>query len=128
MAPAASARSNIDTITCGADSEHISDGTPLAACAELFAGREQVVAVGANCTDPRHISGLIRQVKDMPVVVYPNSGETWDARLRCWIGTTDPAEFGAAAREWRRAGAALIGGCCRTTPEHIRQVRAHLAG
>ncbi|MFD0803907.1 homocysteine S-methyltransferase family protein, partial [Streptomonospora algeriensis] len=59
-------------------------------------------------------------------VVYPNSGETWDARARTWRGSRDPEAFGAAARHWQQAGARLIGGCCRTTPEHIRAVRAHL--
>jgi homocysteine S-methyltransferase len=36
-------------------------------------------------------------------------------------------EYGQAAKEWQAAGASLIGGCCRTTPEHIRQIRAHLS-
>ncbi len=59
-------------------------------------------------------------------MVYPNSGETWDAAGRRWLGLADPVEFGVAAVEWQRAGASLIGGCCRTTPEHIAQIRARL--
>ncbi|KIH99194.1 homocysteine methyltransferase [Streptomonospora alba] len=109
-----------------ADAEHISDGTPLARCAELLADREQVVAVGANCTAPSRIGGLIARVRGAPAVVYPNSGETWDAAAGTWRGSSDPEAFGAAARRWQQAGARLIGGCCRTTPEHIRRIRAHL--
>ncbi|GII59969.1 homocysteine S-methyltransferase YbgG [Sphaerisporangium krabiense] len=109
------------------DGERISDGTPLSACAELFAGNTQVVGVGVNCTAPSHVKSLIGHVTGSPIVVYPNSGETWDAEGRRWLGLADPREFGAAAREWRDAGATLIGGCCRTTPEHIRQIRASLS-
>lgn len=109
------------------DSEHINDGTPIAEAAALFTGNAQVVAVGVNCTAPRHIPGLISRLTELPVVVYPNSGETWDAENRRWHGLADPVEFGQAAKEWQEDGAAMIGGCCRTTPEHIRQVRAHVA-
>lgn len=109
------------------DSLHLNDGTPIAEAAALFAGDPQVVAVGVNCTSPRFLPSLISEVRASPVVVYPNSGETWDAERRRWVGLSDPEEFGQAAKEWQAMGASMIGGCCRTTPEHIRQVRAHLA-
>lgn len=108
------------------DRRHISDGTPLAECAALFTGLPNVVAVGVNCTPPHLITDLIGEIRDLPVVVYPNSGETWDGGRGRWVGTADPMEFGAAAREWHAAGASLIGGCCRTTPAHIRAIRAAL--
>ncbi|GAA3118220.1 homocysteine S-methyltransferase [Streptosporangium carneum] len=108
------------------DGERISDGTPLSEAAALFADHPQVIAVGVNCTAPRHIPDLIGRIKGKPVVVYPNSGETWDAEERRWHGLADPVEYGAAAAGWHAAGAALVGGCCRTTPEHIRQIREHL--
>ncbi|MDR8413415.1 homocysteine S-methyltransferase [Nonomuraea sp. 3-1Str] len=110
------------------DGEHISDGTPIREAAALFTGDPQVVAVGANCTAPRHVPGVIAALSGgLPVVVYPNSGETWDAEGRRWLGLTDPVEYGQAAKEWERAGASLIGGCCRSTPDHIRQIRTHLS-
>ncbi|MEV0993702.1 homocysteine S-methyltransferase [Nonomuraea sp. NPDC050202] len=109
------------------DGERLNDGTPIREAAALFTGNPQVVAVGANCTAPRHIPGLVACLSGgLPVVVYPNSGEAWDAAARRWTGLADPVEYGRAAQEWQRAGASLIGGCCRTTPEHIRQIRAHL--
>ncbi|GAA1675340.1 homocysteine S-methyltransferase [Nonomuraea maheshkhaliensis] len=109
------------------DGERLNDGTPIRRAAALFMGNPQVVAVGANCTAPRHLPGLISCLSGgLPVVVYPNSGETWDAAGRRWLGLADPVEFGVAAVEWQRAGASLIGGCCRTTPEHIGQIRARL--
>ncbi|MGW0067054.1 homocysteine S-methyltransferase, partial [Streptosporangium sandarakinum] len=108
------------------DGEHINDGTPLKEAAALFAGVPQVITVGVNCTAPRHVNSLIGQVQGKPVIVYPNSGETWDPAGRRWLGLADPVEFGAAAAEWHAAGSNFIGGCCRTTPEHIRQIRRHL--
>jgi len=110
------------------DGERLNDGTPIREAAALFGGNPDVVAVGANCTAPRHIPSLIGCLSGgLPVVVYPNSGETWDAGDRRWLGLADPVEFGQAAKEWQRLGASLIGGCCRTTPEHIAQIRAHLS-
>ncbi|MFD6952659.1 MULTISPECIES: homocysteine S-methyltransferase [unclassified Nocardiopsis] len=113
------------------DGERVSDGTPLRdAVAELAplhaAGR--LVAAGVNCTAPRHVPALVRAVAaaGVPAVAYPNSGEAWDAARRRWTGTSEPGEFGRAAAEWHAAGAVLVGGCCRTGPEHIRSVRAHL--
>jgi homocysteine S-methyltransferase len=108
------------------DGRCISDGTPITECAALLEEMEQVVAVGINCTPPRYIPDLIRElfaVTQKPIVVYPNSGEQYDALAKRWHGLSIPAEFGTYSREWRKAGAALIGGCCRTGPEHIRQIR-----
>lgn len=110
------------------DASHISDGTPIGRVAALFTGNPQVVALGVNCTAPRHIPGLITALRGgLPIVVYPNSGETWDAEHHRWLGEAEPVGYGRAARSWQEAGASLIGGCCRTTPDHIRQVRAHLS-
>jgi homocysteine S-methyltransferase len=108
------------------DGQHIHDGTPLAKCVAYVADHPQVVAVGINCTAPRFIPSLIeivRDTTDKPIVVYPNSGETYDVENKCWLGQSDPSEFGTISREWRKMGAALIGGCCRTGPDHIRQIR-----
>ena len=109
------------------DGDRASDGTPLEKCAALFEGNAQVVAVGVNCTAPSYVKSLISHVGASPVVVYPNSGETWDPEHHRWYGLADPDEFAAAALEWRAAGASFIGGCCRTTPEHIRRLRDALS-
>jgi homocysteine S-methyltransferase len=108
------------------DGRHISDGTPLTVCAEYLAQLEQVAAVGINCTPPRFIPELIKEVTAVtskPVIVYPNSGEQYDPVEKRWLGESVPAEFGTFSREWRKLGAAVIGGCCRTGPAHIRQIR-----
>ncbi|MDR3792161.1 MAG: homocysteine S-methyltransferase [Terracidiphilus sp.] len=107
------------------DDKHVSHGEPLAECAAFLATLPQTVAIGVNCVPSKWVPSLIGELRagsDKPVMVYPNSGEGWDAEARCWIGSSDPAEFGTLAREWFAAGAQIVGGCCRTRPRHIREV------
>ena len=114
------------SFTCR-DARHVAHGEPLAACAAFVAGLPQTVAVGVNCTPPSLMLALIAELRtasSKPIIVYPNSGETWDAAARCWTGTADPAAYGDSALEWFAAGAQIVGGCCRTRPAHIRQVAA----
>lgn len=112
------------------DGQHLNDGTPISECAALFRDCDAAVAIGVNCTPPRFIPSLIREIrKSVPekwVVVYPNSGEHYDALRKVWRGTCDPHDFASAAVEWRALGATLIGGCCRTGPAHIRAMRTAL--
>lgn len=104
------------------DGAHICDGTSLAECVARLEDCPQIVAIGVNCTAPRYIPALLQSVRaatDKPVVVYPNSGETYNATRCCWEGTATRAEFAAEAARWHASGARLIGGCCRTTPDYI---------
>lgn len=113
------------------DDERVSDGTPLAETIAAFHDQPQVVAVGVNCTAPSLVPRLIaesRHAVDKPIVVYPNSGEGWDAQRKCWTGTAEAVDFASASAEWHAAGAGLIGGCCRTGPRHIREIRERLVG
>jgi homocysteine S-methyltransferase len=116
--------------TC-ADGRHTGSGDEIAACARAIAELPQVAAVGVNCTAPAHIGELIdclNGATTKPVVVYANSGRTWDAEGRTWRGQSSIDDYGTQARDWYRRGARWIGGCCGTTPEDIAQVRAALVG
>jgi len=107
------------------DGEHISDGTPIVDCARYLNGVPEAAAVGVNCTAPQYVEDLIRAIRretDKPVVVYPNSGENYDASDKSWHGSAE--DFAAGARRWRAAGARLIGGCCRTSPRDIAGIAA----
>ncbi len=109
--------------------EEVADGGPFGACAALAERSDQVAAVGVNCTAPRYIEDLLlaaRGATQKPLLCYPNSGEAWDPLNNCWIGSTGVTDFRAPAQRWHAAGASLIGGCCRTTPEDIRDMRAAL--
>ncbi|MFF5335658.1 homocysteine S-methyltransferase [Streptomyces sp. NPDC013181] len=100
-------------------------GQPLDEAFALARGNDQVLAAGANCCDPADAEGAVRaavEATGRPAVIYPNSGERWDARTGAWSGppTYDPGLAGA----WRRAGAGLIGGCCRVGPNTIAELAA----
>jgi len=114
------------SFTCR-DEHRVAHGETISECASVLDSVPQVVAIGINCTAPAFVTALIRELKaatTKPIVVYPNSGEVWDARTRSWSGKADPASFGALAEEWRQAGAQIIGGCCRTGPEHVASIAA----
>jgi len=95
-------------------------GQPLAEAFRLAADADEVIAVGVNCCAPQDVDGAIEtaaRVTGKPVVVYPNSGETWDAGARAWSGRSTFAP--EDVRGWRESGARLIGGCCRVGPRAI---------
>lgn len=82
--------------------------------------------VGANCMEGPHV--LYDVVVDMlscglPVIAQPNAGypRKIDERL---VYMATPEYFGVYARRFFKAGVRLVGGCCGTGPEHIRQVSA----
>ena len=105
------------------DAAHISDGTEIAECARFLDGVPEAAAIGLNCTAPQYVEELIRTIRQetaKPIIVYPNSGESYDASDKTWHGAAE--DFGALARRWRSAGARLIGGCCRTSPREIVEI------
>lgn len=109
------------------DGAHTHHGERLTDCAAWLDHYSQVAAVGVNCTAPAFVPDLIRAMRSVtakPIVVYPNSGERYDPASRSWQGRSVDVRFAADARDWYAAGARLIGGCCRTTPAHIRAVAA----
>ena len=87
--------------------------------------------IGANCAaGPREIILALQQMAaatDLPLAAFANSGfpEYIDGR---YIYRTTPEYFAEKGVEMAAAGASLIGGCCGTTPEHIRQLAARLEG
>ncbi|WP_420976689.1 homocysteine S-methyltransferase [Bacillus vallismortis] len=109
------------------DSQHISDGTPAADCASWLDEHRQIAALGINCTPLQHIPSLIEELKkhtSKPIIVYPNSGEQYDPKTKTWNGAGCAEPYGTSARTWHEKGAKLIGGCCRTTPEDIKEIAA----
>ena len=109
------------------DAEHLCDGTPIEGACALLSDCDRLEAIGINCTAPRHIEGLLHRLAFWPRarIVYPNSGEGYEAQARGWSGeSTSLPELVRLAGRWLEAGADLIGGCCRTTPAHIAALAA----
>ena len=106
------------------------DGTPLTRALEECEPADRIVAVGVNCTAPEHVASLLRAARsatDLPLVAYPNSGESWDPRAKRWLpGGSGGDALVDRCELWRDLGARLIGGCCRTGPAEIERLRARL--
>ncbi|MEW1654818.1 MULTISPECIES: homocysteine S-methyltransferase [unclassified Streptomyces] len=102
-------------------------GQPLAEAFAPLAEADEVIAVGVNCCaadDADAAVAIAAQVTGKPVVVYPNSGERWDAAARAWRGR--PAFHTDRVAGWVASGARLIGGCCRVGPDTIAELAAAL--
>ena len=86
----------------------------------------EVLAVGINCTTPLDARDAVPTAGAAfgTSVVYPNSGQSWNATTREWEG---PSAFHADdVSAWVLSGARLVGGCCRVGPEDITALRATL--
>ena len=112
------------------DGRHLSDGTQIEDCVREFNQCSNPVALGVNCTNPKYMVELIERIKvtcpEKFIVVYPNSGEDFDATNKTWHGTASPNECGSASTKWQKAGANIVGGCCRMGPEHIVSIKQAL--
>ncbi len=103
-------------------------GESLAEAFALAAASDAVLAVGVNCCDPREVTDAIRTAREVtskPIVVYPNSGELWDAAGRVWRGDLGIRDDLVA--EWLDAGAGLVGGCCRIGSTEVARVARAVA-
>ncbi len=111
------------------DSQHLSDGTPLRDVLAFLTDYPQILAVGINCIALENtvdaLSYLHSQTS-LPLVVYPNSGEHYDAVTKTWHHHGEAcATLEGYLPQWLAAGAKLIGGCCRTSPKDIAALKAH---
>lgn len=91
-----------------------------------------LAAVGANCGDldpsgMARIAALFKEATDLPVIIQPNAG-----RPKLIKGSTvfdmEPAEYARGIMECIGAGAMIVGGCCGTTPAHIKALKKLLTG
>ncbi|MDR1893105.1 MAG: homocysteine S-methyltransferase family protein [Spirochaetales bacterium] len=115
------------TMTFEKDGRTLNGTTPEAALITLQSlGAD---AVGINCsTGPEEMLALIRRMAPLarvPLAAKPNAGMPRLEGGRT-VFPMGPEEFGRFAPEFIRAGVSLFGGCCGTTPEHIRRARENL--
>lgn len=82
--------------------------------------------VGVNCSEgPMNVLSAMEEMKEagLPLWAVPNAGlpRRVDERL---VYVSTPEYFGVYARRMYKLGVRLIGGCCGTTPEHIKRIAA----
>lgn len=105
------------------DGEMLADGYPGRCAQEM----EQmgVVAVGANCiVGPQRMLDLVRMMAEatsVPILAMPTPGMPQLVKGRI-VYDTSPEYFAKATARLVEEGARLVGGCCGTTPEHIREL------
>lgn len=103
-------------------------GESLREAFALAASAPGVIAVGVNCCAAHEVGGALataRAATTLPLIAYPNSGETWDGEARAWTG--DPELPDDLFRGWA-VDAAALGGCCRIGPEAIARIARTLHG
>ena len=105
-------------------------GEPFGEAIALAGEARDVVAVGVNCTAPQHVRALLKIARAstvLPLVAYPNRGDTWDAESRRWRGDRAGSWNPAVVASWSALGATWLGGCCGTGPADIALLAAALA-
>lgn len=90
-----------------------------------------VDAVGVNCsTGPAEMVDLLRRMAEyatVPLIAKPNAGLP-ELEAGQTVYRMSPEEFAAEGAALATAGAAILGGCCGTTPEHIRALADAVRG
>lgn len=115
------------SFTCK-DASTVVSGDAFSACIEAIKDIDNVFAVGVNCTAPKHILGLLataNRCTEKVCVVYPNRGASWCANTG-WSSASQDTKMVDWMGEFIAAGARIVGGCCQTTPEDIRDIVSRL--
>jgi homocysteine S-methyltransferase len=113
------------------DQAHLCDGSRIRDVAGDCDAGSRVAAVGVNCSFPGHIDGLIAEIRKgsgKPIIVYPNSGDCYDAESKDWLPSPQPFDLESASVGWLKSGASCIGGCCRVHSADITGIRRRLIG
>jgi 5-methyltetrahydrofolate--homocysteine methyltransferase len=92
----------------------------------------RVDVVGLNCsTGPEHMRQPVRWLGEsstLPISVIPNAGIPHNEGGEA-VYPLEPGPFADQLEEFVRAfGVSVVGGCCGTTPEHIRELVARVGG
>lgn len=113
------------SFSCEADGKLYFGGTAADAAASLEA--LGVDAVGVNCSvGPEQLEAVIRQLRDtvsIPILAKPNAGMPVITDTGEAVYSMGAEEFARHMQKLWNCGASLIGGCCGTTPDYIREIR-----
>lgn len=114
----------IAQMTVRHDSETVY-GEPIENAISRVAAESAVAAVGLNCSvGPSQLLNSIEKIRgitDKPLSVMPNAGMPREVEGRMLYMST-PEYMAEYAKRFAEKGVRIIGGCCGTTPEHIRRI------
>ena len=95
-------------------------------------GELPVAMLGTNCTTgPQRMLAVVESLvrySALPVSAQPNAGQPRKVGHRRFEFSIDASYFARYLRRFAEAGAAMVGGCCGTTPTHIEAAVASVAG
>lgn len=101
-------------------------GTDAATAALVLEGLG-VDAVGINCSvGPKRMAEVVKAMYEnvsIPVIAKPNAGMPGLDENGKTIYSMSPEDFAQECKMLLEAGAAILGGCCGTTPEHIKALK-----
>ncbi|HED65524.1 MAG TPA: homocysteine S-methyltransferase [Planctomycetes bacterium] len=104
------------------DGTHTAEGNPLAVLASELQSQAPVGRIGVNCVSPTLVSEALATIGEaaaLPLIAYPNAGESFDPAAKRWTGDRQ-SDLAGRAQRWYERGARVIGGCCRTGPRDIQ--------
>ena len=92
----------------------------------------KVDVIGANCgsIEPQQMAvvvSMIRSMTDLPIIAQPNAGKPTLVEDKT-VFDMSPEVFAEGIKKCIQAGARLVGGCCGTTPAHIRKIAEMIRG
>jgi homocysteine S-methyltransferase len=105
------------------DSQHLADGTPLSLALQALHHLPNLAAVGINCIAPCLVAETLptlQRYASAPIMIYPNGSNAWNLQTRQSTDLVATEDYAQQASQWMSQGAQILGGCCKTTPEHIR--------
>lgn len=110
------------TFELSGDEPRTTFGETARQCADVLA-KEGASLVGSNCGNGfevmRSIRNSLKDSSKVPILIQPNAGIPTYSEGRP-VYTEGPAEFARFIQEMKSAGVGCLGGCCGTTPDHIR--------
>ncbi|MDO4928119.1 MAG: homocysteine S-methyltransferase [Corynebacterium sp.] len=109
----------------------LADGSSLAAVADVVRSCPQIHALGVNCCSAPLALAAVKELShllSLPLMVYPNSGESWDHVQRVWQDPVDEdLSIVTKVPEFVAHNVRYIGGCCRVRPAEIQQIATTVA-
>ncbi|XP_017000057.2 uncharacterized protein Bhmt [Drosophila takahashii] len=91
---------------------------------------DRLLGIGLNCVNPLFVTPLLSSLTKaagpnrIPLVVYSNRGEIYDADQGEWTGNGE--EVVKFVPEWLRLGVRIVGGCCRVYPTDVLAIRKYV--
>ncbi len=89
-----------------------------------------VDVIGINCgrSLEENLENLIelRSLTTKPIWFKPNAGLPHLDSMNKTVYDITPEAMGTQVQSWLEAGAQIIGGCCGTSPDHLREISSHV--